>query len=34
MHDENSNQNHVAQAEVVNGDVVDNSDQEIDDNHH
>ncbi len=32
MQDENSNQNHVEEAEVVNGELVDNSDQEIDDN--
>lgn len=34
MQDENSNQNHGdPQEEVVNGEVVDNSDQEIDENH-
>ena len=33
MQDENSNQNHGDQEEVANGEVVDNSDQEIDDNH-
>ena len=33
MQDENSNQNHGDQVEVINGEVVDNSDQEIDDNH-
>lgn len=33
MQDENFNQNHGDQEEVANGEVVDNSDQEIDDNH-